>query len=173
MNLAVAVQVLLATAALALIVFSSLRAVPTIWSKVEARDVLLVVPDSGYFAPTPNTADYYLVARETAGQPWMMVLNSHRSYSLRLIDPHRRVRKAIVDLSSMFIHLDSARQGKSLVETRADVSTSFPYLVALGACTSATSGWSSVQFGLVRLEHRAALETVDMLAISDVHPVLA
>lgn len=167
-----AVQVVVGGACAILMVAAALRAAPRLWKKVEARDLLLVVPDSGYFAPTPNTADYYLVARRAAGAPWHPVRTSHRRQRLAVVDPGRRARKALVDLGSMCVAIDSARRGRSVREARWELSTSVAYLVALNTCTAAVQAtWSTVQFGLARLDHRDRRQVVDLIALSDVHPV--
>lgn len=173
MTVLLVLQVLVGAATATLIAFSSLRAVPVLWKKLAGRDVLLVVHDTAYFAPTPNTADYYLVARRSAGEVWNPVRTSHRAMRLHLTDPHRRIRKALVDLGSMYITIDSARRGRSAQETRTEIATSVPYLIALSTCTSAAPGWPSIQFGLLRLDHQDGAEAVDMLAISDVHPTVS
>lgn len=142
---------------------------------VDVHDVLLLIPDSKFFAPYPNQSDYHLAARKFTDTAfpdgWTIVESSHRSaYLPRLIDPHRRVRKALVDTASHSIVLENAHREDSSEALRPIVSLSMIYLLLLAVASYRYRGASSIQFCLIATRNRADDEG-SVLMLSDRHPV--
>ncbi|WP_280269087.1 hypothetical protein [Nocardia wallacei] len=161
---------------LAMIMLSAigvLRVVPVCGRWIEALDVYLLVPDSKYFAPVPNRSDYHLLRRCTspAGHTgaWTTVESSvKRSYRPSMVDPHRRIRKAMVDAGSHAIVLDRELGEAELSRLRIAISLSTTYLLLLGAACRSVDG-TVVQFCLLATRDDP-IDDGSVLLLSDRHP---
>ncbi|NUS43284.1 MAG: hypothetical protein HOQ24_06305 [Mycobacteriaceae bacterium] len=152
-----------------------LRVIRPIGDVVDRADIYLLVPDSKFFAPTPNRSDYHLTVRHRAntGLPgaWRTIESSRRrGYAPKLADPHRRVRKALVDVGTHAILLGRAHHDQPPERVRPTVTLSMTYLLLLGVASARARGHADVQFCLLTTRADATDEG-EVLLVSDHHPV--
>jgi len=101
------------------------------WAKrLTPPDALRVIPRWTFFAPRPGTSDYHLLFRQLSldGK-----LSEFRELPIRsrsrwafILNPDKRVKKAVVDLTMMLRGLLASSEWNAT-----NISMSFPYLVLL------------------------------------------
>jgi hypothetical protein len=144
--------------------------IPKLKARLRNLDVLYLLPEYSFFAPTPAKGDFSLLYRDRkeGGQmgPWHeLPLAGRRSISNALWNPGRRNRKATFDICT-----DLAKHllGEN---TPREVQVSVPYLVLLNHVSSVPRGQEAkaTQF-LIMMSHGAEQEREpSVMYLSAVH----
>jgi hypothetical protein len=134
-------------------------------------DILSVVPQFNFFAPTPGTKDYHLLYRiqTEVGEfgAWREVtLDPQRRWSNIIWNPERRERKALFDLVTTLAQ-ESQHCGEKAIQV------SVPYLVFLNHVSRLLPNamWLRVQFMVMISHGTLTSEQPRTLFISQVHKV--
>ncbi len=142
--------------------------------RLDGLDFLQLLPDWKFFAPEPNRSDYHLLARHRTGSEapgaWQVLENS-RKHTLRphLLDPHRRLRKAMVDVSASYIVISEERRRESAEQLRPTLSTSMTYLLLLSLATAKRLAGEEIQFAVVATRDEED-DNGEVVMLSDFHP---
>ncbi|HEY6781504.1 MAG TPA: hypothetical protein VI111_11145 [Thermoleophilaceae bacterium] len=141
------------------LVASAVRHVERFDRRLLPLDKLGLLPHWNFFAPNPNRHDYEFAVR-TAGAgratPWrtLLVAPPRRPVVCAVWNPHRRRRKAFLDLSQALL--------EARAETPQGVMLSLPYLLLLNWATVASAAplYARVQFTIARREGSRELQVV-------------
>lgn len=152
------------------LVASQLVWVPRLGARLRSFDVLYLLPDFRFFAPTPGQHNVHLLYRDLfvdgRSTPWVELApgGTRRSWHA-LWNEHKRVHKARIDLAVAL--------SKHLVADDTTLQLSLPYLVLLQHVTGAArlGRPTATQFLLMRSEGPADARTTTLLFCSEAHPL--
>ena len=152
---------------------SILSHLPLPWVRsLNLRDRLAIIPHWTFFAPTPGTSDFHLLARDRlAGggfSAWKEVATGGlpRTPLAFLWYPGKRPNKALLDLTTTLLKVARAADGR-----QEEVYLSIPYLMLLHTVSALPPSplCAGRQFLLAKTDGRGA--PPEVLFVSNVHEV--